>query len=70
MVATIAGVNTFTIASGGRAFGTTAAAAGADGDSLFIVGNVNEENAGARNVNVTRSSKLSNYTTCSYELVK
>jgi len=46
----------------GRAFGTTAAAAGADGDGLYIIGNVNEENSGARNVNTTRSSKESNYT--------
>ena len=45
-----------------RSLGTTAAAAMADGDGLFIVGNVNEENAGARNVNTTRSSKQSNYT--------
>ena len=51
-----------TIASGGRAYGTTAAAAGADGDGLYIIGNVNEENAGARNVNTTRSSKETNYT--------
>lgn len=62
LVATIASASTITVAAGGRAFGTTAAAAGADGDSLFIIGNVNEENAGARNVNVTRSAKLSNYT--------
>lgn len=45
-----------------RAFGTTAAAAGAAGDGLFIVGNVNEENSGARNVNQTRSTAQSNYT--------
>lgn len=45
-----------------RAFGTTAAAAGLDGDELFIIGNVNEENSGARNVNTTRSAKLTNYT--------
>lgn len=62
LVATIGSSTTITVASGGRAFGTTAAAAGADGDSLFIVGNVNEENAGARNVNMTRSAKLGNYT--------
>ena len=29
-----------------RAFGTTAAAAGAAGDGLFIIGNVSEENKG------------------------
>lgn len=45
-----------------RAFGTTAATAGVDGDGLYIIGNVNEENASARNVNTTRSSKQSNYT--------
>lgn len=62
LVATIASATTITVAAGGRAFGTTAAAAGADGDGLFIVGNVNEENAGARNVNSTRSTKETNYT--------
>ncbi|MCK9369582.1 DUF5309 domain-containing protein [Candidatus Dojkabacteria bacterium] len=61
-VATIASATTITIASGGRAYGTTAAAAGADGDGLYIIGNVSEENSGARNVNTTRSSKQSNYT--------
>lgn len=44
-----------------RAFGSTAAAAGVDGDGLFLIGNVNEENSGARNVNTTRNDKLSNY---------
>lgn len=62
LVATIASTTTITIASGGRSFGTTAAAAGADGDGLYIVGNVNEENSNARNVNTTRTSKESNYT--------
>lgn len=62
LVATIASATTITIASAGRAFGTTAAAAGADGDGLFIVGNVNEEGAGARNVNTTQSSPQTNYT--------
>jgi len=62
LVATIASATTITVAGTGRAFGTTAAAAGADGDGLFIVGNVNEENAGARNVNTTRSAKETNYT--------
>jgi hypothetical protein len=32
------------------------------GDGLFIIGNVNEENAGARNVNATRSTPQTNYT--------
>jgi len=62
LVATIAGATTITVASGGRAFGTTAAAAGADGDGLYIIGNVNEENSGARNVNTTRSAAQTNYT--------
>jgi hypothetical protein len=62
LVATIASATTITVASAGRAFGTTAAAAGADGDGLYIIGNVNEENSGARNVNMTRSAKQTNYT--------
>ena len=45
-----------------RAFGTTSAAAMASGDGLFIVGNVNEENGGARNVNTTQASPQTNYT--------
>jgi len=45
-----------------RAFGSTAAAAMVAGDGLFIVGNVNEENSGARNVNATRSTPQTNYT--------
>lgn len=45
-----------------RAFGTTAAAAINAGDGLFIVGNASEENAGARNVNTTRSVGQTNYT--------
>lgn len=62
LVATIGSTTTITVASGGRAFGTTSAAAGADADGLLIVGNVNEENSAARNVNTTRSTKQSNYT--------
>ena len=62
LVATIASATTITVAAAGRAFGTTAAAAGADADGLYIIGNVNEENSGARNVNTTRSSKETNYT--------
>ena len=62
LVTTIAGVNTITVASTGRSFGTTAAAAGADADGLFIIGNASEENASARNINTTRSSSESNYT--------
>ncbi len=45
-----------------RAFGSTAAAAMNAGDGLFIVGNANEENGGARNVNTTRSVGQTNYT--------
>jgi hypothetical protein len=59
VVVTIASAVTITAK---RAFGTTAAATGAAGDGIFIVGNVNEENSGARNVNATQSSKQSNYT--------
>ena len=44
-----------------RGFGTTPAAIINAGDSLFITGNVNEENAGARNVNTTRSTPQTNY---------
>lgn len=62
LVATIASTTTITIASGGRAFGTTAAAAIADGDGLYIIGNVNEEGGLARYVNMTRVSNESNYT--------
>jgi len=61
-VATIASTTTITIAAGGRSIGATAAAAGADGDGLYIVGNASEENASARNINTTRSSAESNYT--------
>jgi len=62
LVATIASATTITVATGGRSFGATAAAAGADGDEFFIIGNVNEENSSARNVNTTRSEKIDNYT--------
>lgn len=43
-------------------YGDTVAQAVAAGDGLFIVGNVNAENTGARNVNTTRSTKQTNYT--------
>ena len=43
------------------AYGTTAAAAIAAGDGLFIAGNVNGEGTLARNVNTTRTAKNSNY---------
>jgi hypothetical protein len=58
-VSAIADANTLTIE---RAYGSTSTAATAVGDSLFIVGNVNEENSGARNVNTTRSTPQTNYT--------
>lgn len=45
-----------------RSFGSTAAAAMNAGDGLFIIGSASEENAGARNVNQTRSTKQTNYT--------
>lgn len=45
-----------------RGFGSVAGAAMNAGDSLFIIGNVNEENSGARNVNSTRSTPQTNYT--------
>ncbi|MFA5445145.1 MAG: DUF5309 family protein [Bacteroidales bacterium] len=59
LVTAIAGVNSLTVT---RAFGTTSAAAIAAGDGIFIVGNVNEENSGARTVNTTRASAQTNYT--------
>ena len=51
-----------TVVAAARGFGSTAAAAMADGDGLFIIGNVNEENGGARNVNTTQTSPQTNYT--------
>ncbi len=45
-----------------RGFGTTAGTAMVVGDGLFIIGNANEENAAARNVNTTRSTKQTNFT--------
>ena len=62
VVATVYSDTIFTVLSGGRAFGSTVAAAGADGDGLFIIGNVNEENSGARNVNSTLTAPQTNYT--------
>ncbi|MCK5616263.1 DUF5309 family protein [Candidatus Pacearchaeota archaeon] len=58
-VSAVASTTTITVT---RSFGTTAAAALVDGDGLYIVGNVSEENASARNVNTTRSAKQTNYT--------
>jgi len=62
LVATVPTSATITIDADGRGFGTTAEVALVDGDGLYIIGNVSEENAGARNVNTTRSSSESNYT--------
>jgi hypothetical protein len=45
-----------------RQFGTVVEQAGAAGDGIFIVGNANEENASARNVNMTLSTPQDNYT--------
>lgn len=54
--------NGITINTASRAFGTTVAATPLAGDGLFIVGNANEENGGARNVNSTQTSPQTNYT--------
>lgn len=59
LVASIASATSITA---DRTFGSTAIAAGAAGDGLFIVGNANEENGGARNVNTTRATPQSNFT--------
>lgn len=58
-VATVASATTITAT---RSVGTTAAAAGVIGDGLYIIGNTNEENATARNVNTTRTTKQTNLT--------
>lgn len=60
LVATIASSTTITVASGGRSLGTTAAAAGQDGDGLYKIGSASEENSTSRNVNTTRTSKRQN----------
>jgi hypothetical protein len=61
LVDTVAGATSITAVTAGRGFGTTAAATPAAGDSLFIIGNVNEEGVGARNVNTTKATTQSNY---------
>ena len=61
-VGTIASATTITVDSTGRAWGSTAAAAGVDGDGIYIIGSTSEENASARNVNTTRAAKETNYT--------
>lgn len=58
-VATVASTTSITAS---RSIGATAATAGVIGDGLYIVGNTNEENATARNVNVTQGSQQTNYT--------
>jgi hypothetical protein len=55
-------VATNIIVAAARGFGSTAAAVIKDGDGLFIIGNVNEENSGARNVNSTQTAPQTNYT--------
>ena len=59
LVTAIADADTLTVT---RGFGASPQVNGAVGDGLFIVGNVNEENAGARNVNATRSTPQTNFT--------
>jgi hypothetical protein len=59
MLVTTVAANTLTIT---KAFGTTVDSAGLAGDGIFIVGNANEENGGARNVNSTQSTPQTNYT--------
>lgn len=59
---TVGTVAATTIVAATRGFGSTSAAAMADGDGLFIIGNVNEENSGSRNVNTTQVGKQTNYT--------
>jgi len=58
LVTTITDADTIAVTP---AYGTTAAAAIAAGDGLFIAGNVNGEGTLARNVNTTRTAKQSNY---------
>lgn len=59
MLVTAVAATAITVTKG---YGTTASAAGTAGDGIYIVGNVNEENGGARNVNSTQSSPETNYT--------
>lgn len=62
LVETVASATSITVAAAGRAFGTTAAATMLAGDGLYIIGNANEENGAARNVNATQSAAQTNYT--------
>lgn len=59
MLVTVVAANVITVL---KAFGSTVDSAGLAGDGLFIVGNANEENSGARTVNSTQASSQSNYT--------
>lgn len=59
IITAITDTNTLAIA---RSYGATAAVAMTDGDGLFIIGNVNEENSGARNMNTTQATPQTNYT--------
>ena len=59
LVTALASATSLTVTS---AYGTTAGAAGAAGDGIFIVGNVNEENGLARNTNDTLKTEVTNYT--------
>lgn len=61
-VFTVGTVASTTIVAATRGVGSTAAAAMADADGLFIIGNASEENSGARNVNTTQTAPQSNYT--------
>ena len=61
-IALVSAVGSTTITLGTRGVGSTPAAAGVDGDGLYIVGNINAENSGARNANITRSTPQTNYT--------
>lgn len=59
LVTAITDTNTIAVT---ESYGATAAAGVLAGDGLFIVGNTSAENAGARQVNSTRSTSVSNYT--------
>lgn len=59
LVTAIAGANTLTVS---RGFGSVSSTPIVAGDGLYIVGNINEENAGARNSNTTQTTPQSNYT--------
>jgi len=62
MIVNTVSATSFSVLATERAFGSTPAAAGAVGDGIYKVGNVSEEGSGARNINTTRLSTVSNYT--------